>query len=57
MKQGKSTKKRQPKSVRLGWESISEQKPQLLSKIVGNGIKVEAGMFSKNVKNSNWLIP
>ncbi|KAA6350828.1 hypothetical protein EZS27_001816 [termite gut metagenome] len=57
MKQGKSTKKRQPKSVRLGWESVSEQKPQLLSKIVGNGIKVEAGMFSKNVKNSNWLIP
>lgn len=57
MSQKESTNKRQPKSVRLGWKSISEQKPRLLSEIVGNGIKVEAGMFSKNSKNSNWVIP
>ncbi|KAA6323612.1 hypothetical protein EZS27_026967 [termite gut metagenome] len=59
MNNGSSIKKRQPKSIRLGWESrgCCGQNRKQLSKVVGNGIKVEAGTFSKSNKNNNRLIP
>ncbi|KAA6348657.1 hypothetical protein EZS27_003890 [termite gut metagenome] len=57
MKQSESTKKIQPKSIRLGWESIGEQKPKKLSEISMNVIKVEQGMFCKQTNGKNLIIP
>jgi hypothetical protein len=58
MSNSTSTKKIQPKSIRLGWESIGEQKPKKLSEIPMNLIKVEQGMFCKQTSSGkNLIIP
>jgi 16S rRNA G1207 methylase RsmC len=59
MERKRTNKALKAKSVRLGWSSKTEQKPQQLATVVGNGIKVESGMFShsKADNGSKWLIP